>query len=114
VLIDTAGRSQNDPLRMTELRAYLEQARPHEVHLVLSGTSSQQVIDQILERYSDLGVNRVIFTKLDEAVGFGVILTSLQKAAVQLSYLTTGQDVPEDIEVGRASRVAELVLDGRL
>ncbi|HUU83364.1 MAG TPA: flagellar biosynthesis protein FlhF [Phycisphaerae bacterium] len=110
IFIDTAGRSQNDVLRMNELRCYLEQAKPHEVHLVLASTASQQVVDQVLERFGDLGVNRVIFTKLDEAIGFGVILTSLQTAGAQLSYVTTGQDVPDDIEVGQATRVAELIL----
>jgi len=112
VLIDTAGRSQNDPIRMNELRAYLDRAKPHETHLVLSSTSSQEVIDQVLSRFGDLGIDRVIFTKLDEAIGFGVILTSLRKVHARLSYITTGQDVPDDIEVGRASRVADLILCG--
>jgi flagellar biosynthesis GTPase FlhF len=43
-----------------------------------------------------------------------VILTSLQKVSARLSYLTTGQDVPDDIEVGQACRVAELILGNRL
>ena len=110
VLIDTAGRSQNDAIRMSELKCYLDQAKPHEVHLVLSGTSSQQLVDEVLERFSVLGIDRVIFTKLDEAIGFGVILNSLQEAGARLSYVTTGQDVPDDIEVGNASRVVDLIL----
>ena len=68
------------------------------------------MVDQVLERFGDLGVSRVIFTKLDEAIGFGVILTSLQTAGARLSYVTTGQDVPDDIEVGQAPRLAELIL----
>jgi len=114
VLIDTAGRSQNDTIRLNELRCYLEQAKPHVVHLELSGTSSQQFVDEVLERFSTLGVDRVIFTKLDEAIGFGVILNSLQQAGARLSYVTTGQDVPDDIEVGDASRVAGLILGEKL
>ncbi|MCH7813560.1 MAG: flagellar biosynthesis protein FlhF, partial [Planctomycetes bacterium] len=54
VFIDTAGRSQNDTLRMNELKCYLDQAKPHEVHLVLSGTSSQRVVDTVLERFGSL------------------------------------------------------------
>ena len=110
VLIDTAGRSQNDTIKVNELKCFLDQAKPHEVHLVLSSTSGQQVLDKVVERFSCLGIDRVIFTKLDEAIGFGVILTSLNKAGARLSYLTTGQDVPDDIEVGQASRVAGLIL----
>jgi flagellar biosynthesis GTPase FlhF len=52
-----------------------------------------------------------VFTKLDEAVGLGVILNVVRKLNLQLSYLTTGQDVPDDIEVGHRRRIAEMVLD---
>jgi flagellar biosynthesis protein FlhF len=112
VLLDTAGRSQNDQIKINELRCFLEEARPHEVHLVLSGTCSQRVLGETIERFGPLGVNRVIFTKLDEAVGFGAILSCLNRAKAKLSYITAGQDVPEDIEVGRSRRVAELIVDG--
>jgi flagellar biosynthesis protein FlhF len=62
--------------------------------------------------FCQLGVDRVIFTKLDEAVGAGVILNVVRKLNLQLSYLTTGQDVPDDIEVGHRRRIAELVMAG--
>ena len=45
-----------------------------------------------------------------EAIGFGVILSCLQRANAGLSYVTTGQDVPDDIEVGESRRLAELIL----
>lgn len=113
VLIDTAGRGQNDALRISELKCYLEQARPHEVHLVLSTTSSEVVMQQAIERFGEVGVDRLILTKLDEAIGFGVVLSCLAKARLGLSYVTTGQDVPDDIEVGRSKRLAELIVNGR-
>jgi flagellar biosynthesis protein FlhF len=112
ILIDTAGRSQNDAIRINELRCYLDQARPHEIHLVLSSTSSPAVLHQAIERFSEIGVDRLIFTKLDEAIGFGVILSCLARAKLGLSYVTTGQDVPDDIEVGRSRRLAELIVQG--
>ncbi|MCL2330798.1 MAG: hypothetical protein FWC56_05810 [Phycisphaerae bacterium] len=84
--------------------------RPLETHLVLSCTSHPVQIKQILERFSRVGIDRVVFTKLDEAVGVGVILNIAHRLDVQLSYLTTGQDVPDDIEVGSRRRIAEMVL----
>ncbi len=113
ILIDTVGRSPNDEIHMNELKCHLDQAKPDEVHLVLSSTVGQTVLDRILASYGALGVDRVIFTKLDEAVGFGVILSCLQKAGARLSYLTTGQDVPDDIEVGQGSRVAQMILGAK-
>lgn len=110
ILIDTAGRSQTDRIQLSALKCFLNEAKPHEVHLVLAGNCSQDVLLDTIERYRDLKPNRVIFTKLDEAIGFGVILTCLGKAEARLSYLTTGQNVPDDIEVGRGRRVAELIV----
>ncbi|MHC4698567.1 MAG: hypothetical protein ACYTFA_17690, partial [Planctomycetota bacterium] len=53
------------------------------------------------------------FTKLDEALGFGVILNCLHKADTSLSYVTTGQDVPDDLEVGESKALAALILRER-
>jgi len=113
ILIDTAGRSQRDGKKINELRAFFEVVRPQEIHLVLSSTSHEKVLSETIERFSDLGVDRVIFTKLDEALGFGVLLTCLRKVNAKLSYVTTGQDVPSDIAVGEGSALAELILGAR-
>lgn len=113
IFVDTAGRSQRDEMKMKELQSFFDRVRPHETHLVLSGTCGQRVLDEAIDRFADVGVDRVIFTKLDEAVGFGVVLRCLQKAGAALSYVTTGQDVPDDIEVGEGSRLAERILGDR-
>ena len=113
ILLDTAGRSQKDQVKLNELKGFMDEAKPHEVHLVLAGTCNPTVLAETIERFGVIGIDRVIFTKLDEAVGFGAMLSCLSKAKAKLSYLTTGQDVPDDIEVGRGRRVAELIVDGR-
>ena len=114
VLIDTAGRSQRDTVKIKELQEFFKAVTPHEVHLVLSGTSSQAVLSEAIDRFNEVGIDRVILTKLDEAIGFGVILTCLEKAKAKLSYVTTGQDVPDDIAVGEGKTLAELILGERL
>ncbi len=113
ILIDTAGRSQRDAIRIKDLERFFRAVRPDEIHLVLSGTCSEAVLHETIERFRAIGIDRVIFTKLDEAIGFGVILSCLTKANAKLSYVTTGQDVPDDIEVGRAETLARLILDDR-
>jgi len=113
VLIDTAGRSQRDQAKIEELRQFFDVIRPDEVHLVLSSTCGPAVLAQTTERFRGVGFDRVIFTKLDEAVGFGVILTCLEKVGAQLSYVTTGQDVPDDIHVGERRALARLILAAR-
>lgn len=110
ILIDTAGRSQRDAGKIRQLAAYFTAVRPHETHLVLSSTAGQKVLDETIDRFKPIGIDRVIFTKLDEALGFGVILNCVQKAEAKLSYVTTGQDVPSDIEIAQPRVLAELIL----
>jgi flagellar biosynthesis protein FlhF len=112
VLIDTAGRSQKDAGRLEELRRFIAAARPHQTHLVLSSTASEAVLMEAAERFSRVSPDRVIFTKLDEAVNFGVLVTVARRIELKLSYVTTGQEVPDHIEIGRPERIARLLLDG--
>ncbi len=114
VLIDTAGRSQKDDPKLGQLSGFLATANPHEVHLVLSSTSSEAVMLDIAERFSQISYDRLIFTKLDEAVSYGVLLNVAKTINKQLSYLTTGQEVPHQIEPTQASRIADLVMGGKL
>jgi flagellar biosynthesis protein FlhF len=113
ILIDTAGRSPTDTRRLGELADMLALTRPHETHLVLSSTAGEGSLRHAVKGFGGLRPDRVILTKLDETVGMGVVLSVLREAAVQLSYLTTGQEVPADIEQGSSSRLAGLVLDDR-
>ena len=110
ILLDTAGRSQRDGDKLGELQEFFRMVRPDEVHLVLSGASSEAVMSQAIERFSPLGIDHVIVTKLDEAVGFGVVLNCLTKASAKLSFVTTGQAVPDDIEVGDGRVLAARML----
>ena len=122
VLIDTAGRSQNAADRLAELQQFLESAQPHETHLVLSTASGEDVLVQTAESFAKVAPNRILLTKLDEAVNFGVVANVLRRlaraglmpAGAALSYITTGQEVPDHIEQGRADRLARMILDNNL
>jgi flagellar biosynthesis protein FlhF len=110
VLIDTAGRSPRDELKIQELKSFLAEAQVNEVHLVLSLVSSARNLAAIAEQFSPAGTTSVVFTKLDEAVEMGVLLSAARQIPLPISYLTTGQDVPDDIEAAEASRISRLVL----
>jgi flagellar biosynthesis protein FlhF len=110
VLIDTAGRSQKDVDRIQDLADLLAIANPHETHLVLAGTASRSVLLNEAEEFSRVGVDRIVLTKLDEAVCFGMLVDVVHRIGADLSFLTTGQEVPDHIETARSSRLAELVV----
>lgn len=109
ILIDTAGRSQNNHLQMAELKSYLE-GIDAEIHLVVSATTKLRDIDEIVRIFSQLPLDRIIVTKLDETTTHGVILQTCVRAEVPLAFVTTGQGVPEDIEVASGERLAQLIL----
>lgn len=110
ILIDTAGRSQKDHERLDELSSFIAAANPHEVHLVLSSTAGEKVLMQEAESFSRVRIDRIILTKLDEAVSFGMLINVVRKVGKGLSFLTTGQEVPDHIEPGRPDRLAGLLL----
>jgi len=112
VLIDTAGRSPTDTLKLQELKTFIQAAEPDEVHLVLSSVVSQENIESAALRFGNVRVDKILFTKLDESVHVGVVLNVARKLGKALSYVTTGQDVPDDIEEGKARRLAQLILSG--
>lgn len=114
ILIDTAGRSQHDAARLDELAGFLAAARPHQTHLVLSSAASEPVLRKTAERFAVARPDHLILTKLDEAVNFGVLVNVAQLSQASLSFVTTGQEVPDHIEPGQADRLARLVLDGEL
>lgn len=114
VLVDTAGRSPRDCDRLDDLRQILTAARPHEVHLVLASNTGQAAMMEAVERFTPIGFDRLIFTKLDEAVKFGLLLNVVKKVDARLSYLTTGQEVPHRIEPGDPRRLAGLILGEKL
>ena len=110
VLIDTAGRSPRDDLQIQELKSLLAEAAVDDVFLVMSMTSSLRSLLATAEKFQAAGPTSLILTKLDEAAGLGSILTLTRKVSLPIGYVTTGQDVPDDIEPANPSRLARLIL----
>ncbi len=113
IVIDTAGRSQNNHARLDELGKLIAAAQPDETHLVLSSTVGENVLRKTAERFIDLGPDRCILTKIDEAVTTGMIAGMSERiGGLPLSFVTVGQEVPDDILPAKAERLARAVLDG--
>jgi flagellar biosynthesis protein FlhF len=110
ILMDTAGRSPRDEIKIQELKSFLTEAAADEVHLVLSSVAGARTLEQTTERFASVGTTALILTKLDEATGLGNLLPLLRTSQLPLSYLTNGQNVPDDIETADTGRLARLVL----
>lgn len=109
IIVDTAGRSPNHNFHMSELQAFLHRAEPDYTILVLSATT--QTADQlkIIERFKEV-TTHLLLTKLDETGSVGAIMNIFESVSFPLTYLTTGQNVPDDIEVATPERLAKYVL----
>ncbi len=110
ILFDTAGTSQRNMPQMSTLAAIAQAALPTEIHLVLSTTTKYSDMIDIVEHFKEIKPVRFIFTKIDESTTYGTILNTVTKYKIPISYLTTGQNVPEDIEIAKSERIAKLLL----
>ena len=110
VLIDTVGRSQNDRLRLNQLRSFLAAADADEVHLVVAATANRRCASNVLTQFCPLGANRVIVTKLDEAEAYGMVLNVAEACKLPLSYISAGQEVPDDIDRADPHELARMIV----
>jgi flagellar biosynthesis protein FlhF len=110
ILIDSAGRSPRNKEKMQELHSYVKAAEVDELHLVLSTSVNNDVIEDTMDRFNNFPINKLLLTKLDEAVHFGMILSIISKTQKPIGYITTGQEVPDDIEVATGKRLARIIL----
>lgn len=110
ILIDTAGRNPRDHQLLDEMKSFLEVCPAVETHLCLSATTRDRELMQIYHRFSAVPVSRILFTKLDESESFGCIINMNLKSKMPLSYFTTGQKVPDDLQVATSKKVADLIL----
>ena len=99
VFIDTAGRSHRNKIHMKELEEILGSIEEKEVFLVLSANFNKEDIKDILEAYSFIDEFSVIITKMDETSREGLVFDIIDEANKPISYITYGQNVPDDIEV---------------
>ncbi len=117
ILIDTAGRSPQSDARIDQLVELLRTAQPDETHLVLSATSSASTIQSVLRGFASIRPTAAILTKLDEAPHTAGVLSAIAAsesfAGVPLSYLTNGQQVPDDIAIADTETLLSRLLPAR-
>lgn len=110
VFVDTAGRSPYNDEQMDELSQYVNIAQPDETILVMSVTTDSNDLIDIYHQFEDIGIDKLIFTKLDETSTYGQMLNAIYEIKKPIAYLTTGQNVPDDIEIPDSLSLARMFL----
>ncbi|MCE5264234.1 MAG: flagellar biosynthesis protein FlhF [Deltaproteobacteria bacterium] len=108
ILVDTPGRNHNDDGGLNELRAVLDPAV--ETVLLLSPAASRQHLLETANRFKVFDYDRIILTKVDECSHFGSMYEVLDEIGKPVSHVTTGQNVPRDIEKASPESLARLIL----
>ena len=112
ILVDTAGRSANNSLQVRELTTFINRLPQAVIFLVLSVTTKTEDLRLIVDKFRTTGYNRLIFTKLDETSSFGAIINTTYATGLPVTYITTGQNVPDDLEEADAEKLVQLILKG--
>jgi len=110
VLVDTMGRSPRGAEGIAAVARVLRAIPELEVHLVVSATTKRADLEEALWRFRPLRYRRLVATKLDEARTAGPLLSLALDRGLPLSYLSAGQEVPDDLEPATPWRLAGLLI----
>jgi flagellar biosynthesis protein FlhF len=113
ILIDTPGFGFSDLDESTALAQFLTTRSDVDTHLVLPASMKSADLARVVDRYGRFRPHRLLFTKLDETGSFGAILQEAARSAKPLSFFTTGQRIPEDLETASKGRLVESILGSR-
>jgi len=112
VLIDTPGFSERDTEAASALLDLLPARDDIDVHLTLSATTKPVDLMRAVGRFEGFRPTKLIFTRLDETVSMGTVLTEAVRTAKPISFLTHGQRIPEDLIAATKPKVLDLVFGG--
>lgn len=111
IFIDTPGYSPAEMEEAAELRSFLGR-NPHvDVQLVLPATMRGSAISSALKRFSIFHPSKVFFTHLDEIETTGGIVDAAIRSALPISFLSTGQQIPEDLEGASKAVLTDKLFD---
>lgn len=110
VLLDTAGQSQYDQSRIEELKKMIAGDLDISSHLLLSVSTTESEMHKTAINFSPIEFQSYIFTKIDEAERCGSIINQIMKLSLPISFITTGQSVPEDIEGASKEKILHRLL----
>lgn len=110
IFVDTVGRSQQNVMQLSEIKAFTDAVQADEVYLVQSATTRYDIMVEVTKSYLQAKPTGLLFTKLDETRVFGPLFNLLLETGIPVSFLTNGQNVPDDIIIPKPEDVVRLLL----
>ncbi len=113
ILVDTIGNSQYDQNKLAKTKEFLMHSNAEiDVNLVVSANTKHEDLMEIYKNFSFLNIDTLIITKFDETKVFGNIFSLIYETNIPLSFFSTGQEVPDDIEVANSDFLVRCILEG--
>lgn len=116
ILVDTAGHSHHNEAQKSSMKEFIhcvDDVIEKEIYLVVSATTKYRDLISIADAYTDMTDYKLIFTKLDETSTLGNLFNLKKHTGAQMSYVTFGQNVPDDIEQFSPQNTVKQLLGGR-
>lgn len=113
IFVDTMGSSPNNKMQIRKIKGFLENLNPTDTHMVISAATKNEDLKSILQNYSELDYKKIVITKLDETKTYGSILNVMHMSDCYLSYITSGQNVPDDIEIASIDKIVDMILGAK-
>jgi flagellar biosynthesis protein FlhF len=112
IFMDTAGRNFRNEMYVSELNTLLKENGNSETYLVLSLTSKYRDMKTITENFSKFKIDKILYTKMDETDSYGSIVNIAHDFSLNCSYVTNGQNVPDDINEINENQIVDLIMGG--
>ncbi len=110
MLVDTAGRSQKNEMKISEISAYVRAIKPEIIFLTIDATKKRTDVEDVISRFSAIAPTHIILTKIDETSSILGVMASLGSSKIPLSFVTNGQNVPEDIMYADELDISSLIV----
>jgi flagellar biosynthesis protein FlhF len=103
IIVDTAGISPIDAEQKEALKDILREAAPNEIHLVMGAPTGLRQMRDTVEGFKKVGIDRLLFTRLDETSRYGAACSVAIESGISVSYVTNSRIVPGDLHTADAT-----------
>lgn len=111
ILIDTSGRSHKNTMKISEIKSYADQIDyDFEKILCVSATTKKSDVNAIFKSFESMECSSIIITKTDETSFLGNVVDIADKYNKPISYISNGQEVPNDIQVAEKENLANMII----
>ncbi len=111
VLVDTAGKVSDDQAYRLDIARLVSQGKINDIYVTLSASTADRVLKKTLDNYAFLKKFDIIVTKVDEVSSKGVLVSISKHCGMPISYLASGQNVPDDIGIAQPGEIVKSILE---